>query len=124
MHLSYLCIPLALLGLALAGNDPAAGKNVVHLLATGAIGGMILAMMSRVSLGHTGRPLEVPRYLALAFALIMLAAVIRSVLPLAAPGMTLLWWQVSALLWIVVFSIFLYRYLPILTRPRADGKPG
>jgi uncharacterized protein involved in response to NO len=124
MHLGYLCIPLALLGLALAGNDPAAGKNVVHLLATGAIGGMILAMMSRVSLGHTGRPLEVPRYLALAFALIMLAAVIRSVLPLVAPGMTLLWWQVSALLWIVVFSIFLYRYLPILTRPRADGKPG
>jgi uncharacterized protein involved in response to NO len=38
--------------------------------------------------------------------------------------MTLLWWQVSALLWIVVFGIFLYRYLPILTRPRADGKPG
>ncbi len=124
MHLSYLCIPLALLGLALAGDNPAAGKNVVHLLATGAIGGMILAMMSRVSLGHTGRPLEVPGYLALAFALIMLAAVIRSVLPLAAPGMTLLWWQVSALLWIVVFIIFLYRYLPILTRPRADGKPG
>ena len=54
----------------------------------------------------------------------MLAAVIRSVLPLAAPGMTLLWWQVSALLWIVAFGLFLYRYLPILTRPRADGRPG
>lgn len=124
MHLSYLCIPLALLGLALTVQDPAAGKNVIHLLATGAIGGMILAMMSRVSLGHTGRPLEVPRYLALAFALIMLAAVTRALLPLAAPGMTLLWWQLSAVLWIVVFAIFLYRYLPILTRPRADGKPG
>ena len=70
MHLSYLCIPLAMLGLALAGTDPVASKNVMHLLAIGTIGGMILAMMSRVSLGHTGRPLEVPTYLAWAFALV------------------------------------------------------
>jgi len=124
LHLSYLCIPLALLGLALAGGDTAAGKNLVHLLAIGTVGGMILAMMSRVSLGHTGRPLEVPRYLAFAFALLMLAAVIRALLPLVAAGLTLLWWQVSALLWVVVFTIFLYLYLPVLTRPRADGKPG
>lgn len=124
MHLSYLCIPLALFGLALAGDDPVANKNVVHLLAVGAIGGMILAMMSRVSLGHTGRPLQVPAYLALAFALVLLAAVIRALLPLVATGLTLLSWRISALLWIAAFGIFLYRYLPVLTRPRADGKPG
>jgi uncharacterized protein involved in response to NO len=124
MHLSYLCIPLALLGLAMTGGDPVAGKNITHLLGIGAIGGMILAMMSRVSLGHTGRPLEVPRYLALAFALILVAAIVRAALPLADAALTLLSWRVSAVLWIVVFSIFLYRYLPILTRPRVDGKPG
>ena len=124
MHLSYLCIPLALLGLGLAGGDPVAGKNIIHLLAIGAVGGMILAMMSRVSLGHTGRPLEVPHYLALAFALILLAAVIRAALPVADAALTLLSWRVSAVLWIVVFGMFLYRYLPILTRPRVDGRPG
>ena len=124
MHLSYLCIPLALLGLALAGQDPVANKNVIHLLGIGTIGGMILAMMSRVSLGHTGRPLELPRPVALAFALIMLAAVTRSALPLLEAGLTLLSWRVAAFLWIAAFSIFLYRYWPILTRPRIDGKPG
>ena len=67
-----------------------AEKNIIHLLAIGAIGGMILTMMSRVSLGHTGRPLEVPYYLSLAFAFILLAAVIRSVLPLADTALSLL----------------------------------
>jgi uncharacterized protein involved in response to NO len=124
MHLSYLCIPLALLGLALVRGDPVAEKNIIHLLAIGAIGGMILTMMSRVSLGHTGRPLEVPYYLSLAFAFILLAAVIRSVLPLADTALSLLSWRVSAVLWIMVFCIFLYRYVPVLTRPRADGRPG
>ncbi len=120
MHLSYLCIPLAMLGLAIAGTDPVAGKNVIHLLAIGAIGGMVLSMMSRVSQGHTGRPLEVPGYLAMAFGLIMLAAILRSALPIVAANQTLLAWRLSAVIWIVVFAIFLYRYLPILTRPRAD----
>ncbi len=124
MHISYACIPLALLGLALAGIDPVAGKNIIHLLAIGAIGGMILAMMSRVSLGHTGRPLDVPRFMAIAFALIFLAAVIRAAVPIVAASLTLLSWRVSALLWVVAFSLFLYHYLPMLTRPRADGKPG
>jgi uncharacterized protein involved in response to NO len=124
MHLSYLCIPLALLGLALAGDDPIAGKNMMHLLAIGTVGGMILAMMCRVSLGHTGRPLEVPAYLAWAFAAIIAAAVIRSLLPWLAPQLTALAWRSSSVLWIFAFSCFLYHYLPVLTRPRTDGKPG
>lgn len=124
MHLSYLCIPLAMLGLAAAGTDPVATKNMIHLLAIGTVGGMILTMMSRVSMGHTGRPLEVPRYLAWAFALIILAAVIRAFLPILAPVLTAWAWRISALLWISAFGCFLYRYLPILTSPRPDGKPG
>jgi len=124
MHLSYLCIPLAMLGLVIAGDDPAAARNVMHLLAIGSIGGMILAMMSRVSLGHTGRPLEVPGYLAVAFGMVFAAALIRAFLPLLDIALTLWAWRLSALLWIVVFSLFLVRYIPILTRPRVDGKPG
>lgn len=124
MHLSYLCIPLAILGIAATGGDPVISKNIIHLLAVGAISGMILAMMSRVSQGHTGRPLEVPAYMAWAFALLILAAMVRAILPLLAVGLTALSWRLSALLWIIAFGCFLYRYLPILTRPRADGKPG
>jgi uncharacterized protein involved in response to NO len=124
MHLSYLCIPLAMLGLTVAATDPIASKNMIHLLAIGAVGGMILAMMSRVSMGHTGRPLEVPGYLAGAFALIILAAFIRAVLPMLTPALTPWAWRISALLWMLAFACFLYRYLPILTSPRPDGKPG
>ncbi len=124
MHLSYACIPLALLGVALVGADPVASKNVIHLLAIGAVGGMILTMMSRVALGHTGRPLEVPHYLALAFALLFLAAIIRTLVPIVEASLTLFSWRLSAALWIVAFGLFLYRYLPVLTRPRVDGKPG
>lgn len=124
MHLSYLCIPLAMLGLAVAGSDPVANKNVIHLLAIGTVGGMIMSMMSRVSLGHTGRPLEVPGYLAWAFAWLLLAAVIRALLPLLAANLGPWAWRISALLWIVAFGCFLVRYLPILTRARVDGKPG
>ena len=124
MHLSYLCIPLTMLGLVLSGSDPVTSKNMIHLLAIGAIGGMIIAMMSRVSLGHTGRPLDVPTYIATAFALVILAALIRAVLPIVAVSLTSMAWRFSAGLWILAFGGFIYRYLPILTRPRVDGKPG
>lgn len=124
MHLSYLCIPLSLLGLAVAGDNPVAIKNTMHLLAIGTVGGMILSMMSRVSLGHTGRPLQVPGGLPIAFALVFLAAIIRAGLPVAMPELTVWAWQISAGLWIIAFAIFAYRYIPILTTPRADGKPG
>jgi uncharacterized protein involved in response to NO len=124
MHLSYLCIPLSLLGLALAGENPLAVKNIMHLLAIGTVGGMILSMMSRVSLGHTGRPLQVPDGIAPAFALVLLAALIRAFTPMIDPTLSQWAWRVSAVLWIVAFSLFAYRYLPILSKPRADGKPG
>lgn len=124
MHLSYLCIPLTLAGLAWAGDDPVAEKNLIHLLAIGTIGGMILTMMSRVSLGHTGRALDTPGYMAWAFAAIILAGAVRALLPLAAVELSPWAWRLSAALWIIGFSAFLYRYLPILAGPRADGKPG
>ena len=85
---------------------------------------MILTMMSRVSLGHTGRPLEVPRYLSVAFAMIFVAAIVRALLPLLDIALTLWAWRLSALLWIVAFSMFLVRYAPVLTQPRVDNKPG
>jgi uncharacterized protein involved in response to NO len=124
MHLSYLCIPLTLFALAATGNDNADYRNLMHLLAIGTVAGMILAMMSRVSLGHTARPLVIPGWLAAAFGMVILAALIRSLLPLLAPGLTDSAWLWSGLLWILAFSLFLLRNLPILTSPRADGKPG
>ncbi len=69
-------------------------------------------------------PLDVPRYLAAAFALVFLAAIVRALLPIITASLTTLSWRISAVLWMVAFGLFLYRYLPVLTRPRVDGKPG
>ncbi|MEH6591005.1 MAG: NnrS family protein [Halioglobus sp.] len=124
MHLSYLAIPVTLGVLALSGGDPVSSKNLMHLLGIGTVGGMIISMMSRVSLGHTGRTLDTPAGIAAAFALVLLAALLRALLPQFYPELTMMAWRGSALLWIVAFAIFVYRYYPILTGPRADGKPG
>ena len=124
LHLSYLCIPLTLIALTLVAGEPVLEKHAMHLLAIGTVGGMILSMMSRVGLGHTGRPLEIPRYLALAFALVLFAAFTRSVLPMLLPATSTLAWRVSAWSWVAAFALFLWHYLPILTRARVDGKDG
>jgi uncharacterized protein involved in response to NO len=124
MHLSYLCLPLAMLALAMTAGDAAASRSVIHLLAIGTIGGMILAMMSRVSLGHTGRPLEVPAYLSVAFALVFAAAILRAGLPLLDVALTPWAWRIPAVLWVIAFALFLLRYVPVLLQPRVDGRAG
>jgi len=123
LHLSILWIPVALLLLAgtlLLGWPSSAWA---HAAGTGAIGCLILGVTARVSLGHTGRPLQLPGGMVTAFVTIQLAALVRVI---AAFG----WvpWQagvgVSSLLWMAAFCIFLWRYAAILASPRPDGLPG
>ncbi|KKK64379.1 hypothetical protein LCGC14_2984810, partial [marine sediment metagenome] len=97
-------------------------KDALHLITIGTIGMMILAMMTRVSHGHTGRTLAIPHYMAVAFAFLLVAAITRSLLPfIIGPHLA---WQISALLWLVAFSLFLIHCTPILTRRRVDGRRG
>ncbi len=83
LHLAYAWIALACLGMALWHAGVALNPSLVtHALTVGAMTGLILAMMARVSLGHTGRPLQVPTSMVWAFALMQLAPLARVVLPL------------------------------------------
>ena len=109
---------LALLGV----TDGAAGW--LHALTVGAIALMILGVMTRVSLGHTGRPLVLPRGVAFAYGLLAAAAVLRVIGPLQSwldYATTLV---ASAALWAAAFAVFLWQYGPILCRPRPDGRSG
>jgi uncharacterized protein involved in response to NO len=81
-------------------------------------------MMSRVALGHTGRPLVAARPVTLAFVLINLAALTRVVPALIWDGPYLASVTASGLMWSLAFVLFLVVYVPILTRPRPDGRPG
>ncbi|MGE5320708.1 MAG: NnrS family protein [Hyphomicrobiaceae bacterium] len=125
LHLGYAWIPVgfALLALAAAGWGAAAGP-ALHAFTAGAIGVLTLGMMARVSLGHTGRQLEPPPVMTLAFAAINLAALIRVALPLAYPAAYAQILAAAGLVWIGAFGVFATVYAPMLLRPRVDGKPG
>jgi uncharacterized protein involved in response to NO len=125
LHLAYLWIPvgLALKALALSGGF-AFAAFWLHALTAGALATMILAVMTRASLGHTGRPLKVDPLIATAYGLLTGAAAVRafglSLLGLPYPLVIV----IAAILWTAAFILFLAVYAPILTRPRVDGKPG
>lgn len=116
------------LGLALvAASDLGAGVPAtvgLHALTAGAMGTMILAVVTRVGLGHTGRPLVLPRGATGIYALVHAGALARvaSGLAPAAAQMPLL--VGGGVLWAAAFGLFAVLYAPILTRPRFDGKPG
>jgi uncharacterized protein involved in response to NO len=125
LHLSYAWIPLGLVLLAVAALTPSVHEvYAVHSFAIGAVGGMIIGMITRTALGHTGRPLVAGLAETFAYGLVQAAAFTRVVVGLAVPaayGHTL---ALSALFWSAGFAVYAIAYFPILTRPRADGRPG
>lgn len=124
LHAAYLWIPVHLVLRATAALGWLAPSAATHALTVGAIGGLIIGMMTRTARGHTGRPLLADRYEVACYAMVPAAALVRVFVPLAAPGLTLPAVLFSALLWSAAFGLYTVRYWPILTRPRLDGKPG
>lgn len=125
LHVGYLWIGVALVlrGAALTvgafGDDAA-----LHALTAGAVGTLTLGMMTRVALGHTGRPLAVSAAIPLAYGAVILAALVRTALPFLPLGAYENLLMLSAALWCVGFGLFVIVYWPILSRPRVDGLPG
>lgn len=92
--------------------------DALHLITIGTVGGMILAMIARVSLGHTGRALKPHPSLNMAFALIFIGTATRFLLPLF--EMSSLGWDISAVCWIAAFSLFIWHYARILMSQRVS----
>ena len=119
LHAAYLWVPVgyALLGCAVFGwiFTPTAA---LHALTMGAIGSMVLAVTTRVALGHTGRSLQAARLTVFAYWILMLAVLVRVLGPLSG-GAYMMMIDISALGWVLAFSIFTWVYWPILSRPRA-----
>jgi uncharacterized protein involved in response to NO len=125
LHVGYAWLPvgLGLKALALLTGG-AFAAFWLHALTIGAATTMILAVMTRASLGHTGRPLLVSGPTVVAYALLTAAAVVRVLgldLPHARYAAVI---ALAALLWTAAFALFLWVYAPMLLRPRADGKAG
>lgn len=125
LHLAYWCIPLGLALFAARYQGLAISHSLaLHTLTVGGMGGMILAMMARVSLGHTGRMLVPHPLMSVAFMAVLLAAVCRVAVPLLKPQWYVEAVLLAALLWCLGFGCFVALYFRILTSPRVDGHPG
>ena len=124
LHLSYAWIPLGLALLALAQVGVVAVSAGVHALAVGALGGIIMGMITRTARGHTGRPLNVTPAEIVAYGLVMTAAVLRVLLPLAVPSLYVAALVMAAAAWGVAFLIYLWIFTPWLMQTRLDGKDG
>lgn len=118
LHLGYamLALGLALWGAALIGLGSEVGA--LHVLGIGAVGGMTLAVMSRASLGHSGRPLIAPWPVATAYALMPLAAGLRWA-GSNWPGDFYYGGVIcSGLIWILAFALYLAALWPVFLGPR------
>jgi uncharacterized protein involved in response to NO len=124
LHASYGWIVLHLALRAIAELGLIMPSLATHALTVGAVGGLTLGMMTRTSRGHTGRALEPGAAEVAAFALLQLAAAVRVLVPLLEPRLYLDALVASGALWSLAFGVFVVVYWPILTRPRADGRPG
>lgn len=119
---AYAWLPLALCLRALGSFGIIAPGVWVHALSAGAISALMVAMMMRSTLGHTGRPLVATRVDMTVFVLVQLAATLRVTAPWLGSYRTMI--LVSGGAWLLAFTVFLLRYVPMLARPRVDGKPG
>jgi len=120
LHLAYAWLALSLVFRGLTDWSLLSATHFwQHSLGLGAMATLILGVMTRVSLGHTGRPMKLPRYAIGSYVLITLATLLR----LAAASQWLDYrWAVnlSALAWILAFGLFLACYTHILISPRTD----
>jgi len=122
MPVAYSWLPLALLLRGLAALGIAMPGSWLHALAAGALTSLMMAMMMRSTLGHTGRNLEASRADLVIFLLLQLAVVLRVPAGVAGDHRTLS--ILAGVVWMVAFAGFLLRYGPMLVGPRVDGKPG
>ena len=123
VSIKFIAYGLIVLGLSyLITEIPS--NHIWHLLTVGGMGGLILAMISRVSLGHTGRPLSPPKAMTFAYILITLSALVRALGPWVLPDKTLVFIDISGTFWLLAFGIFIVTYAPMLMNARKDGRPG
>lgn len=122
LHLGYgwLAVAASLLGLAILMPDVIPHASALHALTAGAVGTMTLAVMTRASLGHTGRAIAADRFVVAMYACVSTGALLRVAAPFAGP------WYIHMLacggvLWAGAFLLFAVRYAPILSTRRIGG---
>lgn len=123
LHAGYGAVALSLALEGLAAWGLLSKTAALHLLTVGGISGLCLGMMTRVSLGHSGRMLSAPRTMSVAFALLMGAAFVRVLGPVFTPFWLTGSYYVSGALFTAAFALLLHFGVPIWFFPRVDERP-
>jgi uncharacterized protein involved in response to NO len=128
LHLAFAWLPAAFVLFAIQDLAYAfdgrliLGRAPLHALAIGFFGSMLVAMVTRVTQGHSGRPLEMGAVPWVCFALLQIVAVVRIGAELA--GDVYLWLVVAGAGWLLAFLPWVLRSAWIYLTPRADRRPG
>lgn len=113
LHLGYAFVPLGLVAIALAALGWLAIASALHVLTVGVVGLMTLAVMSRATRGHTGRPLVASHTTSVSYLLLLLAVVIRPFAELIGEHYhTLL--MLGGIAWLLAFALFVLEHAPML----------
>lgn len=123
LHAGYAWLPVGaiLYGLALRGIG-LPPSDALHALTAGAIGTMTLAVMTRASLGHTGRELTADATTVVIYLMVVTGTMLRLLAPLT--GDPLSWMALAGAFWGGAYMLFFVHYAPMLAAPRVDAAAG
>ena len=128
LHLAFAWLPVAFVLFAIqdvvyvSSGNFILGLAPLHALGIGFFGSMLVAMVTRVTQGHSGRPMHFGKVAWLCFGLLQIVALLRIRAELG--GDMYLWLVIAAYGWLLAFLPWVLRSAWIYLTPRADGKPG
>lgn len=124
LHVSYGCIPLGFLLLSLAVLGVGTSSAAFHVLAIGSMAGLIIGMITRTALGHTGRLLKAGKAETSMYALMQLGMIARFAAAMTGGTLRDNLLIVAAAAWASAFALYLIVYGPYLVTARIDGRAG
>lgn len=124
LHVSYAWIGIGFMLLAAASLQLLPASAAFHALAVGSMAGLIIGMMTRTTLGHTGRPLKAGRPETVMYWLVQLGAVSRLLAAVGPSSLVMPALLAAGACWSVAFILYAVTYAPYLWRPRVDGREG
>jgi uncharacterized protein involved in response to NO len=131
LYAGYAWLPFAMLlqtvrdGAFVVNGEWALGRAPIHALGMGFFGGVLIAMVTRVTMGHSGRPLAMDRIAFGCFLAVQAAALARVLSEVAAAPTAIQWLLLgSVVAWLAAFGVWGARNAKIYLTPRSDGRPG
>jgi uncharacterized protein involved in response to NO len=123
LHASYSWIFVGFILLGIHSLGLISIYPAIHAFGIGLTGGLIIGMITRTALGHTGRELKAGKIEISAYALVQATTLLWLLSHLINDAMIQLL-TLAGTTWVLAFALYTYKYIPYLVSPRFDGKPG